>query len=155
MFHQWGQRWIFFLPVSIRWCELWMSPPCSILDKQCCPKWCGCCPVTVLLHAVPTALRGLRGHSAAWLQGEITVRDRLDVVTISSEFLCNLGAWCHCQSIHSVPWSEDTSVCPLSFLFLKVKCNELEFIAVAFCSGIYHRPGDKNSKRPALENDLH
>lgn len=107
----------------------------------------------MLLHAVPTALKDLRGHSVAWLQGEITVRGRLGVVIISSEFLCNLGAWCHCQRIHSVPWSENMSVCPFSSLFLKVKFNELEFIAVAFCSGIHHRPGDKNSRRAALEND--
>lgn len=46
-----------------------------------------------------------------------------DVAMISSEFLCDSGAQCHCQRLHSVTWSENMSVCPLSFLFLKVKCR--------------------------------
>lgn len=97
--------------------------------------------VTVLLQAIPAVLKGLKVQSAAWLQGEKTMRDRLNVAMINSEFLSVLGTQYHCQRLHSVTWSEDTSVLTLITVSESQKQKALEFITVVFCSGVYHRPG--------------
>lgn len=143
---------IFFPPVRIWLCELWISPLQGVPDaiEPVCPSVSLLLSVTVLLQAIPAVLKGLKVQSAAWLQGGITVRDRLNV-RINSEFLSVLGAQYQSQRLHSVIWSEDTSVLTLIPVS---ESQKQKFITLAFCSGVCHRPGGKNYKRAALTKGL-